>query len=128
MIGHPGLEAPISAATPEVALPPTKPSEILSAAADLIEQPGKWTQGEYAKDGRGRGCYGFDEQAQCFCLLGAIQKVTGEEDTYELRKHVRRVVGNRAINNWNDASGRTQAEVVAALRQAAEKAREQEGQ
>jgi hypothetical protein len=33
MSAAPGLEAPVSAATPEVALPPTKPSEILSAAA-----------------------------------------------------------------------------------------------
>lgn len=65
--------------------------------------------------------------AVCWCLVGAIQRAKGGEscgayDAAELT-WVAKVVRRREPAVWNDAAGRTQAEVVAALRAAAELAR-----
>lgn len=132
---HPGLEAPVSAATPEVALPPTKPSEILSAAADLIEQPGKWVQGVYGLGKSGREVK-LVANAVCFCAIGAISKVGGSHDfdyrndrteaaIAALRETLKADGRGSHIPLWNDSPERSASEVVSALRQAAEKAREQ---
>jgi len=95
-------------------------ADILTAAADLIEPEGAWTQETYGVPAEG-GSY------SCLCLYGAICEAirTAEaDDRLEDRAFytVRRLVGENPIG-WNDTEGRTQAEVVAALRAAAEKAR-----
>jgi hypothetical protein len=97
-------------------------SEILFAAADLIEPEGAWTTGSF----RGTG--------PCFCILGALAQV-GVGDAFrgnfiegplaEAHDLLASVIGEPFVDHWNDREGRTQAEVVAKLREAAEKAREQ---
>lgn len=96
-------------------------SEILNAAADLLEKPGAWTTGDYAR--------GDD----CFCALGAICEIEGQvkprgnvvvekEESDASRAFALFVMGEPEpyhVARWNDAPGRTQAEVVAALRAAA---------
>jgi hypothetical protein len=128
----PGLEAPVSAATPEVALPPTKPSEILSAAADLIEPEGRWTKGAFARDQAGHIVQVESQNASCFCVAGAIYKVAGRRQSTRVGRLIDQLSAPlqaggryRGLADFNDHPERTQAEVVSALRQAAEKAREQ---
>lgn len=102
-------------------------SEILFAAAELIEPEGAWTQGTVARNALGEDVEGDAPDAVCFCLIGAIGKATDHhydaaKPVYEL---LETLVGDGWIDLWNDAPERTQAEVVAKLREAAEKAREQ---
>jgi len=110
----------------------TRVSQVLSEAADLLEKPGAWTQGEYARGKSGRPVK-RRYAAVCFCALGAIDAAHGETDIgnevdVEAARFVTSVavperVGNLAL--WNDAPERTQAEVVDAFRRAAALAKAQ---
>lgn len=109
-------------------------SEVLAAAADLLEKPGAWTQfdnpdeypdGETARDASGNSVPGDDPTAVCFCVFGAIERIcpsplVGREADRLLAASLGMSTG--AIVDWNDAPERTQAEVVTALRQAARQA------
>lgn len=57
------------------------PLETLKAARQLISDPAKWTQGEYARDADGNEVKTWSENATCFCAYGAIQRVTEREDS-----------------------------------------------
>jgi predicted Abi (CAAX) family protease len=93
------------------------PAQVLNAAADLIEPEGAWKQ------------HGGNLRT-CWCAGEAIAHVTVDLDLLD------RWVAIGAANNclglltrqetipWNDVPGRTQSEVVAALRKAAELAKE----
>ena len=50
-----------------------KPSQQLRAAKALISKPENWTQDEYAKNSDGDGTDVNDDDAVCFCALGAVQ-------------------------------------------------------
>jgi hypothetical protein len=104
---------------------------VLASAADLIEVEGAWTQRVFARNAEGEET-GLSEcrgPAVCWCALGAISKIAGNDDLlveraeYALMRLLRCEVDG--IANWNDAPERTQAEVVAKLREAAAIAREQ---
>lgn len=109
-------------------------ADILAAAADLIEPEGAWTQSEFMRDPTGI-VSSEDEpllpDANCWCALGAIAQVCDLNPWESWAGHpadaamwaLAGVVG-RSVAGWNDAPGRTQAEVVAALREAAAKAAE----
>ena len=112
---------------------------VLNAAADLIEPEGAWTQGEQARNRRGQRVADSAPNAVCFCASGAIWKaaqrlkvrsLSGQNGFIINEAHVAlsRTVNapNHAMSvpDWNDAPERTQAEVVAALRQAAQRAKE----
>ena len=104
-------------------------SEVLSRAADLLEKPGAWTQWAY-----GRDIFGDVEEdgsemptdPVCFCVQGAIGQVMGERPygapIYPVIGALADHLGVPAVDVpvWNDAPGRTQAEVVSALRAASE--------
>jgi hypothetical protein len=106
--------------------------EILRAAADLIEPEGAWTQGAFSRNAD--GTTDIDEAVAsnpvCWCALGALAKASGV-DPLDPRAFVlpapqiaaypilRRLVGGDFVF-WNDAPKRTQAEVVAKLREAAD--------
>lgn len=95
------------------------PSEILDEAADLIAPQGAWTQFKYS-NGEQRSPY--DADATSFCINGAIQRCAGRDRSDVARRILHRALGT-GPTSWNDSHNRTQAEVVAALRQAAELAR-----
>ena len=102
----------------------------LNAAADLLEKPGAWTQGEYGLDEDGYGLTGVHQlqsRAVCLCTVGAlavagnaasIRYAEEEADAVHALASVLGISVGR-VAAWNDAPGRTQAEVVAALREAA---------
>lgn len=97
-----------------------KPSEILSKAADLIEPEGRWTQGASAHAGDGLATGACQDDAICWCLGGAIER-TGYghfSAVGDALKYFTATTGG-ALVSFNDAPGRTQAEVVAKLREAA---------
>jgi len=111
----------------------TTVADILTAAADLIAQPGAWTQlggdddgsgGECARDENGNPVSAVDSDAACWCLFGAIERVTNGHDVRIVRA-LEWLTAKRSddLVGFNDAPERTQDEVVAALRAAADKAR-----
>ncbi len=111
---------------------PAKPSEILDAAAALVEPEGAWTTRRYARPGAGQlGCDPLADRATCFCMVGAIARVSAstvaevEGENVAAIAFLRKSLGSWSAIGWNDRA--TQAEVVAKLREAAELAR-REGQ
>ena len=104
-----------------------KTSEILSKAADLIEPEGRWTTVWCAIDKNGIGhLNGNVKDATCWCAIGAVEKSAGGYDANAALLFVRDVIDGEFIDDWNDAEGRTQAEVVSALRKASELAKQSE--
>jgi hypothetical protein len=100
---------PAPASIEPVGPTPKTTRDVLLHAALLIEERG-WNQGSYQQDGR-------------LCLLGAINLAqTGRHDKWndmEATLAVRGVLPT-SCGDWNDAPGRTAAEVIAALRAAAD--------
>lgn len=99
-------------------------SEVLSKAAALIEPEGAWGRNNYASDTRGEVVVACSPRAVCWCASGAIVRATGSDDAFnplamQARLALRDILGEGSIPAWNDARGRTQAEVVSALREAA---------
>lgn len=102
-------------------------ADILDKAADLIEPEGAWTQCVLGRDARGGLLIGSElKRAVSFCAEGAIIRVAGDRpETPQAFRALRSVIGKREIGYWNDHPRRKQAEVVAKVREAAAKAREQ---
>lgn len=103
-------------------------ADILRQAADLIEPKGRWGRVYYArtKDGIPTGPRG--PNAACWCAWGALRCVgrhDGDEAIGCAITFVQLALDDD-LARWNDAPGRTQAEVVAALRAAADKAEQDE--
>lgn len=97
-------------------------AEVLNKAADLLEKPGAWTQGALGRLEDGTPVYSADapslSRASCYCMAGALWVANGYQ--YPEAAFDALPAGPReGTGQWNDAPGRTQAEVVAALRQAA---------
>lgn len=68
-------------------------------------------------------------EAVCWCITGALNKVSNDIESYSdiietagllLRTIRLQAPGIRAIAEWNDAHDRTQAQVIALVRQARE--------
>ena len=97
--------------------------EVLLTAADIVEKG--WTQGVFATNAFGKGVPVESPEACSFCVLGALDKAAetgiGEMAWREAEKALFRTVRSPSLPAWNDAPERTQAEVVAALREAASK-------
>lgn len=95
-------------------------AEVLNKAADLLEKPGAWTRGTYARDSAGQLVASSDHTATCWCAMGATIRAAFSLGTRsgDAIEQIAKFAGDN-IGAWNDAPGRTQAEVVAALRQAA---------
>lgn len=105
------------------------PADILNAAAELIEPEGRWWRGDFAADASGAAVDECSPSAVCWCALGALTRAIGglgAEQSWQLYQSARGLliehVGEDDISDWNDAPERTQAEVVAALREAARRA------
>lgn len=100
-----------------------KPSEVLAKAADLIEPEGRWTQSAAARDSQGTWVTSRDPRAVCWCAIGALNRAGDDLVLSSVAAgFVRDLIGD-AVGSWNDTKGRTQAEVVKALRDASELAK-----
>jgi hypothetical protein len=103
-------------------------ADILDRAADLIEPEGAWTQTAMARDEKGYVTAAQDPEAVCWCSYGAILRTgCSLSDLHRVMEAADDAVAPRAgsIIAVNDCLHRTQAEVVAKLREAAALAREQ---
>ena len=81
----------------------------LKEAADLIEQAGWWN--------------GKDPQGDTHCLVTALDFVTGSSGGRDLDALIDAMqdhVGRSSLMSWNDSYDRTNVEVIAALRGAAQ--------
>lgn len=89
-----------------------KSRELILAAADLIEQPGCWTQEVLARDKKGDPINPTSPQAVRWCAIGAIRKIGGD-DELAIALAISRL---RDIATWNDQPERSAAQVAARLR------------
>lgn len=112
-------------------------ADVLERAADLLEEFG-WCRSRAAQDASGECVVVTAATVDAFCLLGAYWRAGLDLDfdgfyeygpnwaAFPLQVARDRLAkaGLDKDDYWNDAPGRTKAEVVQALRSAAEKARE----
>lgn len=103
-------------------------TSILHRAADLIAGTG-WTQRAATRDRKGDSIDFMSPKVTCFCAFGAILRAASEAGaTTLLSKQIDDRLGrvltkrgyDRSYINWNDDDGRTAAEVIALLREAAQ--------
>lgn len=86
----------------------TTTREILVKARALVERG--WVQGRFSRMKRGK---------ECFCAVGAICRAAGEAQACHrlgaLKAVEDEIPQELLLSQWNDAPGRTQAEVLAAF-------------
>ena len=87
--------------------------------SDLLSQPGAWTQGAFARVDP-KSTEEVDPEgpdAKCWCVLGACHHC-GVDYNGRLKLYQRlELDGCFDLVAWNDAPNRTQAEVVAMLKE-----------
>lgn len=87
-------------------------------AHELLSSPDKWIKGTLARNKDGQWAGIKDDNASCWCALGAIYKCYGfatKIATAQIIKLTSKL--NCNIAPWNDAPGRTYEEVVGLLRE-----------
>lgn len=87
----------------------------LKAVRELLSQSKHWTQNWYAKDAKGFACAPSDNDAICWCLVGALERIVGDGDhANPLLRWLRMELpaGEMSVSKWNDKRGRTHAEVL----------------
>ena len=109
---------------------PLTVADVLDRAADILEAEGAWLGGpgigedELATDADGEPIAPTSPRACHFCLYGALE-AAAEGDRIEFDAHgvLCEFTGTPFLAERNHREGRTQAEVVSALRSSAEAAR-----
>jgi len=89
-------------------------------AHELLSPEGAWTQGVMASDQDGLVCWALAPQARSWCLLGALHRCYNDTDygyAVDDIESILRLQGYDYPEAWNDAPERTQAEVVALLKE-----------
>ena len=86
--------------------------EILKAARELLSVPERWTKRVSARATDGKSCPIDSPNATCWCIVGALGKITDyalpDECTDVLREGL-----PGSLVSFNDAPERTHAEVLA---------------
>jgi hypothetical protein len=101
--------------------PESTTAQILNAAADLIERG--WILQPEAVDADGRKVFPTHADAIAWSVTGAITRAAPDPDSvFRAVAALSRSLRIDGIEEWQTRLGRTQAEVVAALRAAAEEA------
>ena len=105
----------------------TKPSKILSTAADLFEA-GEigWTKGYYARTNEGEMVPYTSRNAKSFCSIGIIYRLHKHLDKDNITRSFLNKILDRSIIEWNDDKNRTKKQVIKVFRKAAKLA-EQNG-
>ncbi|GGB14780.1 hypothetical protein GCM10011380_00230 [Sphingomonas metalli] len=104
-------------------------ADVLDAAADLLTPEGAWTQDTVYRDRYGNPAGDTRGPAVCWCAVGAICEVNigyamKACEAAEVGLPVTAPGALRPLSAWNDDRARTQAEVIAKLREAAQLARQ----
>lgn len=78
-------------------------------AQELRDDPTRWTNGKYARNGLGQGTLVFDEAACTWCLEGhIIRRSPNIQGVYAFTK----AAGRSNLATWNDQPKRTVEEVI----------------
>lgn len=95
--------------------------DVLLKAVQILEPEGAWCQDAWARNAEGAYVTWNDPSAVARCCEAAILQASEELNStvFPAEEAVQKVIG-RHILPWNDNPTRTQAEVVSALRAAAE--------
>ena len=101
----------------------TEVTELLTEARARIARG--WTQGASARDVTGSVTRAWAEEAVCWCAMGAVACRDDDWTTAEPAwAALRAAVGGETwVSEWNDAPGRTQADVLALYDRAIERSR-----
>jgi hypothetical protein len=99
------------------------PVEILRAARERIAVPERWTRLAEARGSNGRGTDSKDPEAVCWCGWGAVRSyVDSGDDASSIASSIvdryltGSIRGTRfGFVSWQDAHGRTHAEVLGAF-------------
>lgn len=80
---------------------------------ELFAEPSRWTRHAIAADSRGWVARANSVRAVCWCLLGATALVYPRSgDWREVIRKLTLAAGTDRLARWNDAEGRTHAEVL----------------
>lgn len=96
-------------------------AEVLRVARELVARPGGWCQRALARTASGHPAPTHSREAVCFCARGALMRAAGMQPELVLFSPraeaaldaAAREQGFIGFVGYNDAPGRTQAEVVA---------------
>jgi hypothetical protein len=93
---------------------PTKPSEALRAARELLSDPKRWTKFSMAKNAKKIDVSPFSDEAVCFCSLGALERVsdcpvTQGDASY---KHLKKGANRGWVDTWNDDPDTTHRDII----------------
>lgn len=88
-------------------------------AYELLSSPEKWTQVYWAKDKDGVFIWPKNENAVCWCALGAIARVYADSpDEYDKAKtKLNDAIEDKGIVDWNDDPERTWEDVYTTLKE-----------
>lgn len=102
---------------------------ILIASRAILENPERWCQDDFARDAQRKSVKPRDSSAARWCSLGALTCASAPFDS-TLQEEAEEYLGYAAglefeetIEDWNDSTHRTHAEVLAAFDKAIEQAR-----
>lgn len=93
-----------------------EPLKIITDARSLLSDPDKWTTGAAAKTEDGEHTNGFNPEAVCFCMIGALEHCSEGSDlaAYKAGSVLRRGLGE-TIAGFNDRPTTTHASMLAKL-------------
>ena len=100
---------------------------VLTKAREILTPKKNWTQGTMARNSEGYMTLLRNEEAVCFCALGAVERayydLAGWDPSaapQEVFDPLYEAVGEGGVALWNDRPSRTHEEVLAAFDRAIE--------
>ena len=91
-------------------------AQVLRAARELLSDPARWTKGAWAEDGAGMEVSPVSPNAVCWCVEGALMRVSGVEVVTAVGfalEALANVVGDIAW--YNDAATTQFSDILTAL-------------
>lgn len=104
-----------------------EPSTPHATVADLLADPSRWCQHDYAKSADGAPAEPLSASACRWCPVGAIERIYGTANgagvnspNIVAKTKLRRAIGDKGmyLAGWNDEPGRTHGQVLEAVRAA----------
>lgn len=94
---------------------------ILAVADFFAADPTRWTQGAPARTATGMPIYPRNEQAVCFCFMGAAMKLSDGPSGSQLNEIAEIILPSSANTwaDWNDAPGQTVQAIIDRCRKVA---------
>lgn len=102
---------------------PVKALETLRGMRELLASPDSWTRGADARNALGVSDDDYNHEIEpafvpvCWCISGAAMQVSGLRDggVFTYLAETLSVGDSTAVVDWNDAEGRTHADVLGLL-------------